>query len=442
MMLRPGQLPPPGFLQEVCCKRSEICCPRDQANWNPSFKCCDRATEKCTITDKKGECETLGTDEDPTPEVLHLETSGQCPEDGSIPLEIRPAEVWRCTLNSDVSGYTCPDDSHCVRDNSGNKNSGVCCRDTTETDSDGHTTVIGCNKYTDCKSCVINEDNEVKANCGWLSQGSLQNNFPRCVENCDNFPQKSCILPHREGNMCPVDAEMGDTENNSTVVNTGTCKKRCNYVGTGRAAGVNNNGNRPTTPGVNTTVTTDACCMDYSGDYCCDKWGQIAAHCTRGRVRDGPLCGIPTRGTPNALYVPEYEPLGPYMPALQGSPWPSPYGQFPIYGQPYGYGPVSPNLPYGPYGPRPYGPGPVPYGPSPYGPWRSGEESEVLSPKELKQQLMMPPPPAFYPMPPPNYQRRIPTVAQINPSPFVCSCDETCSEMDDCCDDYSDECVW
>lgn len=439
--LPPNYLPPPDFLDQVCCKQTQECCPRDQTNWNPSFRCCDADTHKCVVTDKKGECVVKNATDPVTPDIPHLEATGQCPADGSIPFEIAPGNVLRCTLNSEVSGYTCPTDTHCVRDNSGNKNSGVCCRDTTETDSAGVVTDIGCNQYNDCHSCVNNAA-DAKAPCGWLSEGSLSNRHPRCVINCDNFPTKSCILPSN-GDMCPIDTSAGTTKDNATQINTGTCESRCNVIGTGRAVGINNQGNRMTTPSVNRTVTTDACCMEYPGDYCCDHWGQIALHCTRGRVRQGPQCGVPVRGTPNALYRPEFEPLGPYAPAMSGTPWPNPYGPFPPYGQPFGYGPQAPGLPYGPYGPMMGGP--VPYGPMPYGqfygPYRNGEVVAQSVEADVKQ-LMFYPPPAYYPQPPPPAPQRIPPVASINPSPFVCSCDGDCMEYDDCCDDYADECIW
>merc|ERR1712226_669389 len=129
-------------------------------------------------------------------------------------------------------------------------------------------------------------------------------------------------------------------------------------------------------------------------------WMQLASHCTVGRAFEGPLCGVPIRGTPNALYVPEYEPLGPYVPAPYGS-GPTPYGNFPPYGQPYGYGPIAPGIPYGPYGPQfAYigGPGPVPFGPvpyGPYGPYRSAGDVEGKSADDLVKQLMYPPPPMY-----------------------------------------------
>jgi len=345
-----------------------------------------------------------------------------------------------------------------VRDNTGNVNSGVCCRDTTS-NSTGKVKHIGCNKYTDCHTCVKNGDTDVKAQCGWLTQGSLDNQMPRCVINCDNFPQKSCILPS-DGRLCPADAANGYTSANATIVNTGTCDRRCGYIGTGRAAGINNNGNRPPVAKNATAIKEDACCINHPGDYCCDYWHQIAGHCTRGRAPGGPLCGVPVKGTPNALYVPEYEPLGPYQTAPYGS-GPTPYGNFPPYGQQFGYGPVSPQLPYGPYGPMPYGPGPMPYGPGPmppfgmpmpygpgptpygqfYGPYRSGDV-EVVEKDDLVKQMMFPPPPMYYPQPPPPMPRRIPAVVDVNPSPFVCSCDKSCHEYEDCCADVTAECVW
>jgi hypothetical protein len=48
----------------------------------------------------------------------------------------------------------------------------------------------------------------------------------------------------------------------------------------------------------------------------------------------------------------------------------------------------------------------------------------------------------YYPQPPPPVPVRIPTVVDINPSPFVCSCDHDCREYHDCCSDVEEHCEW
>jgi hypothetical protein len=458
MFLPPNYLPPPQFLDDVCCESTKKCCNKDTQDFMPKFVCCD-ATEECVVTDSKGECVAKDDMGGTTPDVMNankIEAGGQCPIDGSLPVQIRQGEPWRCSFDENVVGFTCPDDTYCVRDNSGNANSGVCCRDTTKTDAEGLVTQIGCNKYTQCQTCVQNEDDDVEAACAWLSQGSLSNNQPRCILNCNNFPQKSCVLPSN-GRMCPVNT--GYTSANATEVNTGTCTRRCGYIGTGRAARINNIGNSRPEPANSSAIVVDACCTKYPGDYCCDFWGQVALHCTRGRALGDVLCGVPTMGTANSLYNPQFEPLGPYRPSPNGgSPWFQPYGQFPPYGTPFGYGPF-PGTPYGPSqfgagpqqfnpyfnnfnrGPQqfnPYRNNPQFYGPQFFPRFRSGEEGEDLT-IDTKQLFFMPPP-QFFPRFPPQQQRRIPNVVNINPSPFVCSCDKTCGEYQDCCSDYDEEC--
>lgn len=306
----------------------------------------------------------------------------------------------RCTLNLFVNGYRCPPNTECVRDLSGNVNSGVCCAKP----ANG-----GCGKYTNCTSCVQNVD-RVQAPCSWLSQGDLSNNNPRCVVTCDNFPGQGCIIPS-DGHMCPT-----TPDHNGTNYNTGSCNRRCGMVGTGRAAGINNNGNRPfVDPTYAANITRIACCNDFPGDYCCNDYGALASHCALGRTPGGPICGVPIRGTPNMLPPP----MNPYMP----------------------YAPFSPYVPFAPYGPPMMGPGPMPYGPvpfgpygpSPYGPYRSS------SVENQKYQLFYPPAPMFYPpMPPP---RPIPDPVNQPPSPYTCSCDPECmSKYDDCCTDYVSLC--
>jgi len=105
-----------------------------------------------------------------------------------------------------------------------------------------------------------------------------------------------------------------------------------------------------------------------------------------------------------------------------------PYGM--PYGQPYG-------MPYG----QPMQFGPVPFGQF-FGPYRSGDVVAEDSEESIIKQLMYPPPPMFYPQPPPRMPQRIPSVVDVNPSPFVCSCDADCKEYQDCCADVDAECVW
>jgi len=88
----------------------------------------------------------------------------------------------------------------------------------------------------------------------------------------------------------------------------------------------------------------------------------------------------------------------------------------------------------------PYGRGPTPFGQF-YGPYRSGDV-EVVEKEDLVKQMMFPPPPMYYPQPPPPMPRRIPSVVDVNPSPFVCSCDADCHDYEDCCADIKDECTW
>jgi hypothetical protein len=333
---------------------------------------------------------------------MQLDYGGQCPEDGSLPLP------RRCSLNKFIPSAECPTDSHCVRDLTDNVNSGVCCRKS------------GCEKHMDCVSCVKNgrevgtNDIDANAPCGWLSQGSLANNAPRCVANCRNFPDRSCILPS-DGTLCP----RSDANPNGTVVNTGTCDRRCGKIGTGRSSGINNNGNMPVH-----SQAEDAteCCKEYPGDYCCDAWGHRAAHCTYGQnPGQGSLCGVPVRGTPNTLY----NSVTPYGPS------PNPYA----HGGPGYFNPFPRPMPYGP---RPYGFAPRPYG-GMYG-FRSGEDDVTRDAEEENKQLFFQPAPYFRaPYGPRPYGPR-PNIVDQPPSPFVCSCDEDCTKHDDCCADYEKYC--
>jgi len=388
-------MPPPDFLQAVCCKSGHECCPVDQKARFPRFKCCE-SSESCDIVDSKGTCVSGHDGNGTTPHGTHqLDFGGQCPEDGSLPLS------RRCSLNKFIQGADCPTDSHCVLDLSDNVNSGVCCRKS------------GCEEHIDCVSCVVNgreqgsNDRDVNAPCGWLSQGSLANAAPRCVANCRNFPDRSCIVPS-DGHFCPK----SDTNPNGTVVNTGTCDRRCNMVGTGRSSGINNNGNHPAHAQAEDATE---CCKKYKGDYCCDAWGHRAAHCAYGQnPGQGSLCGVPVRGTANTLYNS-----------------PSPYGPSPNPYQHGGPGYYNPFPRPMPYGPRPYGFAPRPYG-GMYG-FRDGLKTEQ---GEENKQLYFRPAPMYRPVMPP----RRPNIVDQPPTPFVCSCDSKCNDYDDCCDDFDMYC--
>jgi len=387
-----GFMPPPDFLQAVCCKSGNECCPTDQKARFPRFKCCE-STQSCDIDDGKGECIEGFSGNGTTPQdSLQLDYGGQCPDDGSLPLRFGPNKVIRCSLNKFIQGGGCSTGT-CVRDLTDNVNSGVCCMSS------------GCESHSDCVSCVTNDNNE-PAPCGWLSQGSLANAAPRCISNCHNFPDKSCVLPS-DGRLCPV----SQANPNGTVVNTGTCDRRCNLIGTGRSSRISN---LPSMAHSFPDQNATECCLEYPGDYCCDMYGHRAAHCGYGQQPgQGSLCGVPVRGTANTLY----NSPSPYGPS------PNPY----MHGGPGYFNPM-------PYGPRP---GPRPYGfaPRPYMGYRESEANDVAL---ENKQLFFQPAPMYRPMSPPR--RASHNIIDQRPSPFICSCDDECRRFDDCCSDYDDYC--
>lgn len=413
----PGYLPSPGFLRAVCCPPNSECCPQDQANPFPVYNCCGQ-DEACTIYDKKGTCSPApGNNTGTTIDAEALDGQGRC-SDGSVPLVIAPGQPFQCTLNrylpTSTANSGCPSSAHCVKDRSGNVNSGVCCRNSE------------CNDITDCSECVSNRNN-ISLGCSWLTQGDLYTPFGKCVSNCQNFPGQSCIIGGRTesvaNNLCP----RTPTNPNGTNFNTGTCNRRCGMVGTGRSSRINN-GTNPTPDNLPDNQTL-ACCRSYSGDYCCNYNRQLSSNCAFGRVPGGPICGVPVRGSAQTLYNtrPAYNPYGPY-----GRP-PMPYAPYAPYmtPRPFYYGSAGwrqlYGMPYGGYGGLPYGTGF--YGPQAYNPYMP---APFYRPPPMPYRPPMP-----YPPGPPPY---VPPPIDQKPSPFVCSCDFTCTQYMDCCDDFKSFC--
>jgi len=398
----------------VCCEGGRECCPNDQKAFQPTFTCC-AAGEQCNVADDKGTCGVFTNPNGTTPlNTQVLLYGGQCPEDGSMPLQFAPGQPVRCSLNNFISGYNCQVGT-CVRDLSGNVNSGVCCRSS------------GCEQYESCSSCVRNEGvtdpatnttSRVNAPCGWLSQGDLSSQQPRCVSNCYNFPEKSCIIPS-DGLWCPK----SPGSPNGTNYNTGSCDRRCGLVGTGRSSRITNNGG---TVNLFNTTTATACCNKYPGDYCCDAYGSRAANCAPGATQST-ICGVPIRGTPNNLYNEPEMPYGGY-----GMPG---YGNgMPGYGMP-GYGMNPYQMPFNPYGMAPMPFMPMPMGP--YGMYRSAAERDAVA---EDKNLYFAPQPFFYPPAAPMAPPPPPKMDQ-EPTRFVCSCDAGCEALDDCCSDYAAKCI-
>lgn len=413
----PPPPPPLPFLQAVCCAEFTTCCPVDFTAFQPQYKCCP-SDQTCNITGNKGTCVAYNNSitNGMTPSSgYHLTGSGLCPADGSLPAEERPGVPFYCSLNILIPNRRiCPIGMRCVKDRTPNVNNGVCCLDS------------HCGERVTCADCVT-PNNTVPTTglvngdpfppqpvCSWLSQGDAYNVAPRCVQNCDNFPDKSCIGPNRVME-CPYNATSGT----GRKYNTGNCVRRCGLTGTGRSSRITNDG---LPPPANATINKTACCGTFGGDYCCDSWGATARHCTLGYVLGGPQCGIPIRGTPNNYFnTPPYQ-IPPvyqnpfYRPPVQQQPWPMPY---------------------------------IPY-------WRSGaSDSEVKSATEQKmalenkKQFFYPPMPFVPYMPGPvwNPYRR-PVVPQRpivpldqQPSPYICSCDVSCGTYNDCCEDYADNCL-
>jgi len=396
-------LPSRGFLRAVCCPPNTECCPTDQSSLFPSFNCCPSSTQACTVQDEKGSCYDLPSNNTGTTIGADaLDGAGRCP-DGSLPLVIAPNQPFQCTLNRFIPTAStaggCPASSTCIKDRSGNVNSGVCCRDS------------GCGNITDCVSCA-SDTNPVVGGCSWLTQGDLYTPMGKCVSNCANYPGQSCIIGGRSNataaSLCP----RTEDNVNGTNFNTGSCgNRRCGMVGTGRSSRINNG----TTP---TNATYDEalpCCNEFPGDHCCNYLRKLSPNCAFGRIPRGPMCGVPVRGTPATLY--------------NTRPPMSPYNR-----PPPGY-------------PVPYLPTPMPYGIR-QGFYSSPTMFYMRPPAPIMYQQFRPPvyypppppmyrPPVYYPPPPPPYVA--PPIDQ-RPSPYICSCDFKCVEYMDCCDDFKSYC--
>jgi len=440
----PPPPPPPQFLQQVCCASGTTCCPVDFiANANrPQYKCCT-SEQTCSITSNKGTCVAANSSitNGMTPgnnAGNRLDGAGRCPTDGSRPFEVAPGVPAGCNLNILIPNrQICPIGMKCVKDKQANTNTGVCCLDSHC--GDRHTCADCVTRNTTIPPPTNNGVPPAQQVCSWLSQGDAYNPAPRCVQTCDNFPDKSCIPPDLVLE-CPYNATTGQGRN----YNTGSCVRRCGYVGTGRSSRITNDGLLPPTPsGINKT----ACCTSYGGDFCCDDWGALARHCSVGYVPNGPQCGVPIRGTPNNYYN---SPPG-YPPAQYQNP------NLPGYGQ-QGY--------QQPWGPQPYYQPPQqqwyqPFWPQPQFPYYremakglEGEElktasDEFKSLEDEKWYYYTPQPQFYQPWGAPRwspFQRPVypaaPTVPLDQlPSPYICSCDSECGTFNDCCQNYADQCI-
>jgi len=490
----------PQSLSSVCCPSKAECCPTEFyapgsgtsnqiVNQAPSFTCCDKdAGHACNLdtTTGKGVCATATDPATFTPMntwTSVLDGEGRCSADGGLPLQNGPNRAYRCSVNVLLPfARGCPTDSVCTKDRQPNANSGVCCR------------TSHCQDHTTCQSCVTPLTKaQVDANaaadpkvdqqpvCSWLTQGDQFNVNPRCVTSCRNFPEKSCIV----GGVSPIGADLCPNTNanqNGTDYNTGTCERRCGMVGTGRSSRINNNGNQ--WEPIEGHTTTD-CCTKYSGDFCCDPYMGLAAHCTAGFVFEGPQCGVPKRGSPNNFFnTAPYAPP-PYMssgPTLWGSQGFAPQGpQFSPYGpQPFGPQPYGPQMGFGAYGGFQQQPGMYGgfgmqggmygggfgmqqggmYGGGfgmqggmvgMYG-WRSGEERATDSERNAfyTPQFFGPqfgpqfaPPPPQVPFWGPVNGEEMPNPSDQFASNYICSCDSGvggCEAHDDCCSDFAIKC--
>merc|ERR1712226_1241856 len=186
-------------------------------------------------------------------------------------------------------------------------------------------------------------------------------------------------------------------------------------VGTGRSSRINNG----TTPTNATFTEALPCCNSFPGDYCCNYLRKLSPNCAFGRIPQGPMCGVPVRGTPATLY---------------NTRPPMPYGG--AFRPPFGY-------------PVPYMPTPMPYGIR-QGFYSSPSMFYMRPPSPMMYQQFRPPvyypppppmyrPPAYYPPPPPPPPYIAPPIDQ-KPSPYICSCDFMCVEYMDCCDDFKSYC--
>jgi len=437
------------FLSQVCCGAGEQCCMKDQSNtFQPSYTCCNRPEQVCNYTDGKGSCEDAGLLDNSFPYAYQLDNYGRCPEDGGLPIFTRPNVVFRCSLSSLVQGLnsaaTCPTGSYCAKDNSANQEEGVCCYDTT------------CGYADDCEECVkgtglffagVGDPIEMDRPCSWLSQGDVLDQRPRCVRQCQDFPEQSCILPHPDARLCPRSVDFP----NGTNYNTGTCRRRCGLVGTGRSDRINMDGNNPcVSDDAGNSFCDDrdlllanatACCSEVQGDFCCNTLLQLADHCSFGRIPGGPMCGVPIAGQPSNFFN-----TAPYqIPNSAGAWQTNPNAPRPIPFRP-------PPMPF--FGPGFYGGGPPmgmygfpammnPFIMGMYGNFRSIDEAKSTLSKELTEemdkQFFIPAAGTamFRPLPPPRGPPPPPMVNQ-QPSAFICSCDQNCKLVNnaDCCDDF------
>lgn len=362
-----------------------------------------------------------------------------------------PDRVYRCSLDPDVlqlggSGAICPTGAYCAKDNSANQEEGVCCYDST------------CGYADTCTECVTGtgvfisglDEIEMDRPCSWLSQGDVLDRQPRCIRQCADYPDSSCIQPHITAYLCPRSID----NPNGTNYNTGNCQRRCGLVGTGRSSGINMDGNNPCidvagNPCLEPDFYANAteCCSQIRGDFCCNNWGQLADHCSFGRQPGGPMCGVPISGQPqnffntapyqmpNSAWQWETNPAAPRpRPPMFGMPPPPPFFGGGFYGGPPGFygGGFSPFM--------------NPFLYRNYGEFSSEDDmnkaAEGLAVESDKQYFYpgaafsnyrpMPPPPPGPIRPPP------PPLSDQQPSAFTCSCDSLCSSLKyaDCCDDY------
>jgi hypothetical protein len=99
-----GRGPSRNFLEAVCCKSGQECCPEDNFNTNtPTFKCCDSESQYCAVntTTSKGECTDYvdGENADYLSNSMPLDPAGRCPDGGS-PAMVNPHQVMLCSLNT------------------------------------------------------------------------------------------------------------------------------------------------------------------------------------------------------------------------------------------------------------------------------------------------------------------------------------------------------
>jgi len=458
--------PQPAFLSEVCCESGTRCCMKDENNFRfPAYTCCPSATHECHVTDGKGECHEIDLVTMPNglPPLFTamIDRMGRCP-DGLPPASLNPETPLICSSNKGVNdawvNSACPTDTYCAKDRNPNQNTGVCCRDS------------HCPAYGDCQTCVRISAHTLEPTsrpCMWLTQGdgiggtTIPNTYDsatgmsehngvggRCVATCETFPEKSCILPHASGSMCP----MHNGWKNGTDYNVGSCERRCGMTGTGRSSRINVGMMAHTTPSNMTTP----CCAEQPNDYCCSWDGTLADHCGTGRANNGPVCGVPISGTPNNFFNSGPGVMPPSMTAVAIQQVNGGYGGYPTpfgggFGYPMGFAP-------GMYGGGPFGGGFPGFGGMYNGPFNSpmfyrnyGENTELSGEDALKAAQAENDRMFFYPAMGPNFMRPPimpppppppPAAVDQQPSAFVCSCDDDClkDENADCCSDFFETC--